>query len=68
MKLTFDVWRNARGELHITCDDPALEKPVNVRLRPGLESTRVLGDALAVLTVIDAFPGAEVVVGNGGDT
>lgn len=46
MKLTFDVWVNSRGEVHLTCDDERLEKPINIRAKDLLESTRVLRDAL----------------------
>jgi hypothetical protein len=47
VKLTFDVWMNAKGEVHMTCGDSRLEKPVNIRAKEQLESTRVLRAALA---------------------
>lgn len=46
MKLEFEVWVNAKGELHITCDSSQLEKPINIRGKDNLESTRVLRNAV----------------------
>jgi hypothetical protein len=46
MKLEFDVWINKSGEVHLTCDDPQLSKPINIRAREGLTSTEVLLELL----------------------
>jgi len=46
MKMEFDVWENARGEVHLVCDDRRLEKPINIRAVEGLASTNVLRTAL----------------------
>lgn len=46
MKLEMDVWINAHGEIHLTCEDPRLEKGINIRAKDNLESTRVLRKAL----------------------
>lgn len=46
MKVVFDVWENAKGELHLTSNDPRLPNPVNIRAREGLASTRSLREAL----------------------
>lgn len=48
MKLeNVEVWVNSKGELHITCEDPRLEKGINIRGKDHLESTRVLRAAIA---------------------
>lgn len=46
MKIEFDVWVNAKGEVHLTTNDPRLSKGVNIRAKEELESTRVLREAL----------------------
>lgn len=46
MKLEFDVWKNANGEIHLTCNDKRLGKPINIRAKFKLESTAVLERAL----------------------
>jgi hypothetical protein len=50
MKLMFEVWCNAKGEVHLTCEDKQLLKPINIRAKDGLESTRVLTLALGEAT------------------
>lgn len=46
MKIEFDVWKNARNEVHLTSDDKRLVKPINIRAKDGLVSTGVLETAL----------------------
>ncbi|RRR98479.1 hypothetical protein [Glycomyces terrestris] len=47
MKIEFEVWVNAKGEIHLTSNDGRLAKGINIRAKEGLESTRVLREALA---------------------
>lgn len=46
MKIEFDVWKNGRGEIHLTSEDKRLAKPINIRANDGLVSTSVLEAAL----------------------
>lgn len=46
-----EVWANAKGELHLTCEDSRVKavnegKGINIRCKDHLSSTRVLLDAL----------------------
>lgn len=47
MKMEFEVWQNASGAIHITCEDERLFKHINIRAKEGLVSTEVLAIALA---------------------
>jgi hypothetical protein len=47
MQIEFDVWVNARDEVHLTTEDKRLSKPINIRAKDGLVSTDVLRAAIA---------------------
>jgi hypothetical protein len=47
VKIEFEVWENQNGEVHLTSEDKRLQKPINIRAKEGLASTKVLRAALA---------------------